>query len=253
MASSSTSRLARLSLEGVVIVVSILLAFGIDAWWGERQERKRMLGQLTQVEIDLRSTLQNLTDYGINAERARLANRSLVEARNNPEAVPVDSAGAFFAWSWILAGGEPRIESVRSLVQTGEIGLLEDPELQQAMTMYLARIQEADRYENEVLEQFGATVLGLFEYIDLTDVVTATLSSEELGQAGLTWEAHSPEYDRGLDRRLINEHAHSLITNAAVQRILSQMLALKTDVRLQQIAMRAETEALLERVEAVPR
>jgi ketosteroid isomerase-like protein len=29
----------RLAIEGAVIVFSILLAFAIDAWWGERQER----------------------------------------------------------------------------------------------------------------------------------------------------------------------------------------------------------------------
>ncbi len=29
----------RLLAEGAAIVVSILLAFGIDAWWDDRQER----------------------------------------------------------------------------------------------------------------------------------------------------------------------------------------------------------------------
>ena len=39
--------------EGVVIVVSILLAFGIDAWWGARQSRAAESEYLTQVRAEL--------------------------------------------------------------------------------------------------------------------------------------------------------------------------------------------------------
>jgi len=41
--------------EGVAIVVSILLAFSIQAWWEERQERE-------DEQIILRSVLQELTE-----------------------------------------------------------------------------------------------------------------------------------------------------------------------------------------------
>ena len=34
----------RVFAEGAVIVVSILLAFGIDAWWEGRQERASLIG-----------------------------------------------------------------------------------------------------------------------------------------------------------------------------------------------------------------
>ena len=33
---------ARILLEGVVIVGSILLAFGIDAWWEDHSERQHL-------------------------------------------------------------------------------------------------------------------------------------------------------------------------------------------------------------------
>lgn len=36
---AGTGKLTRTLIEGVVIVASILLAFGVDAWWDERQER----------------------------------------------------------------------------------------------------------------------------------------------------------------------------------------------------------------------
>ena len=238
----------RLITEGAVIVLSILLAFAIDAWWDERQERIRVVGQLEQVEIDLRSTLANLDDFGRTSESARDANRRLVEARRDPTLVPVDSASVLFSRAWVHAGAEPRIESVRSLVSTGDIALLEDSVLQGAMTMYLARIQESDRYENQVIERFGEAAENLFDYIDLADAVSLSIDASGLVDVGLSWDAHSLEYVEGLDRRGFNERAHREISNPDVQRILSRMLGHKTDIALQQGHMRDATRELLDLV-----
>ncbi len=250
MSESPPSRLVGLVTEGVVIVVSILLAFAIDAWWDERQERVRVTGQLDQVSIDLRSTLANLDSYGGTHELSRAANRRLVEARNDPGSLPVDSVGALFVRSWIVAGAEPRFESVRSLVETGDIALLEDSELQGAMTIYLARVQETDRYENELLRVFGQTAELLFDHIDLTDAVTASARVAGLDEMGLAWDAHSAEYAASLDTRQLNRDAQALVGDDEVQRILSRMLRIKTDVRFQQRQMRDEATALLTLVEA---
>ena len=44
----------RIFAEGLAIVVSILLAFGIQAWWEERQERAVEKALLTGLVEDLR-------------------------------------------------------------------------------------------------------------------------------------------------------------------------------------------------------
>ncbi len=43
----------RVFVEGVVIVGSILLAFGIQAWWDERQERGEERGEEQQLLINI--------------------------------------------------------------------------------------------------------------------------------------------------------------------------------------------------------
>lgn len=48
--------------EGLVIVSSILLAFAIDAWWEQRQERSHALEQLVRVESDLRINTTMMQD-----------------------------------------------------------------------------------------------------------------------------------------------------------------------------------------------
>lgn len=45
--------LRRLVLEGSVIVLSILLAFAIDAWWDERKEENAQLERLVRVAAEL--------------------------------------------------------------------------------------------------------------------------------------------------------------------------------------------------------
>ena len=42
----------RLSVEAAAIVVSILLAFAIDAWWEERLERKEEAEQLVRLHAE---------------------------------------------------------------------------------------------------------------------------------------------------------------------------------------------------------
>ncbi|MDH3424629.1 MAG: hypothetical protein OEN00_16655 [Gemmatimonadota bacterium] len=42
---------SRVLAEGAVIVLSILLAFGIDAWWEGRQERAEELAALSALDL----------------------------------------------------------------------------------------------------------------------------------------------------------------------------------------------------------
>lgn len=82
----------RFLLEGIVIVVSILAAFGIQAWWDnhlERQEEQRVLGALLEEAKDNRAELDHMTSY----HRAALENvTALLEiGTNHPFAVAADS------------------------------------------------------------------------------------------------------------------------------------------------------------------
>ncbi len=50
----------RVTLEGAVIVISILLAFAIDAWWDERNAREAELEQLVRVAQELEANTKRL-------------------------------------------------------------------------------------------------------------------------------------------------------------------------------------------------
>lgn len=50
----------RRAIEGLVIVVSILLAFAIDAWWSERQDRHAEIRQLARVSAELNTNAESI-------------------------------------------------------------------------------------------------------------------------------------------------------------------------------------------------
>ena len=95
----------RMALEGVVIVLSILLAFAIDAWWGERKDQVENIGQLGRVAAELE----------LNSEMIRSKVETLQEAR--------DAASLFLSWM----GPEPEErepdEVLKALDVLSDIGM----------------------------------------------------------------------------------------------------------------------------------
>jgi hypothetical protein len=53
MSDGFQSSWTRFAIEGVVIVVSILIAFGIDAFWQERQERLRTESHVKALQEEI--------------------------------------------------------------------------------------------------------------------------------------------------------------------------------------------------------
>jgi len=53
----------RIALEGIVIVVSILLAFGIDAWWGRRQAAERFQETLVSLEAAFVENVEGIDEH----------------------------------------------------------------------------------------------------------------------------------------------------------------------------------------------
>jgi len=64
--------------EGLLIILSVLLAFGIDAWWGARQQAEEQLSLLDELEAEFRANLAELDgSEATHAMFARSAHRLL--------------------------------------------------------------------------------------------------------------------------------------------------------------------------------
>ena len=55
----------RIAAEGATIVISIILAFAIDAWWDERQERRDELEVLNRLQAELSVNIERIDRVGV--------------------------------------------------------------------------------------------------------------------------------------------------------------------------------------------
>jgi hypothetical protein len=140
----------RLLAEGLVIVFSILLAFGVDAWWDGHTERQRETALLTDLLAEFRASRPELVQRAEGARRMAGANATLT-------ALVADAAGrgtVEVADSLILAviGGptyEPETNALEGAVASGQIEIIRSDTIQAELANWRRMI--VDTREDEVL------------------------------------------------------------------------------------------------------
>jgi hypothetical protein len=147
MSENSSRPLSAYLKETVVIVVSILLAFGVDAWWDGLDQAERRDALLAALAADL-ATSEQLLDVGsaLHADVHEAAARWLRLARSGDDAAThalvADSLVSGMQWAIVT---RPPDETVRAALENGDLSLLENQELLAA----LAGWQAAIRYLND--------------------------------------------------------------------------------------------------------
>jgi hypothetical protein len=81
----------RLLIEGLVIVVSILLAFSIDAWWRQQQEARDADDQVARVVAELNANIAILNGHDEALDYTTRAAREFL-AMMGPDVEPVSNA-----------------------------------------------------------------------------------------------------------------------------------------------------------------
>ena len=82
---------AKLALEGIVVVFSILIAFALDAWWDERQLARETAEDLAIVEYELAENIRLVQITMDTLNQVVAANRELVaELLARPDADTID-------------------------------------------------------------------------------------------------------------------------------------------------------------------
>ena len=112
--------------EGVVIVSSILLAFGIDAYWDERKEdteEREVLVGLEADFVDLRARLGQWAEF--NETGVRLLDQFLSDSLANLDRAVADSALAFSVLINVLDQGGP----LEALLASGRLELIQNREI----------------------------------------------------------------------------------------------------------------------------
>jgi len=134
----------RIVLEGGVIVVSILLAFGIDAAWEEYKERREEQEILSALKFEYEKNLESIREVIAFHERARdqidkMVVRTEEQIRSlEPKILSEFILGMCNPWSFDAILG-----TTDALISSGKLDILEDPELRIALTTFINLVQDA--------------------------------------------------------------------------------------------------------------
>lgn len=157
-------RWSRILLEGAVIVGSILLAFGIDAWWDARGDAQRKEAVIEGLRSDFRAArvdLNRVSTYHLNG---RSSAEQLMQLGDNGT-VPASSSDLVDSLFSDLSGTasfDPPLGTLEALISSGELDLIGDLELALLLTGFPAMVGDLDREQRFQRE----ALLLLYEHID---------------------------------------------------------------------------------------
>jgi hypothetical protein len=134
----------RLLAEVVVIVLSILMAFGIDAWWDERNERieeKRILRSL-QVEFEANRD-EAASVLLVHENGLRYVGNLMHLTEDEILALPDEEVERYVRYFAHPRTFDAVRGSVDTLTSSGKVGILQDGELREALATFVNILEDA--------------------------------------------------------------------------------------------------------------
>jgi hypothetical protein len=220
MTDTRRAQATRLLLEGAVITLSILMAFSIDAWWENAQERDDDRTHLETVLRELQTTAGLLDDaIRLHARSQDLALAVLEVTSAGRLTIPTDSLEYLVLSLWNSYEINPPTGALRAATLSGTIGRLQDEQLKDQLLGWDGRL--ADLLEEEVSGRENAQVF-MHEYLAGQTAMHGVWSGM---RASVSGEATSSQARRELPSSLHGPGVESLISDAEFEnRILGLLV-----------------------------
>jgi hypothetical protein len=170
--SPSSHPLVKAGLEFFVIVVSILAAFALQAWWDSRTETEQALGRLRALETELISTRGLIAEQRIRLESARKAVAELLR-HVSPDAplLSPDSLNVLMDRSFRMGTIELQGRAPQTMESAGDVAVLQNTELTSLLASWPIALAEV-RTESAMLEENRELILehlhALYPTLDIT-------------------------------------------------------------------------------------
>lgn len=133
----------RIFVEGVAVVLSILLAFSIDAWWDRRVERREAAEHISALRSDFLATIDEL-DRGAAVHNLRLgAAQALISVpKAETMALGYDSIQSLLGATVRTTTVDPYTAALNSLVGSGQLSLILDGTLRARLADWRRLIED---------------------------------------------------------------------------------------------------------------
>lgn len=147
MAKTDNIQWKRLTVEGATIVVSILLAFSIEAWWDNHQDRSEEQGILLGLKSEFEQNLafiETETSYrnAVIESIMNIFDASIEQSPISPEVLD-ELIGDITWWQNI----EYSRGAIDGLLQSGGLSLIENEELRRVLASMPSRYDSTTRAE----------------------------------------------------------------------------------------------------------
>ncbi len=140
-------------VQALSILVSILLAFAIDAWWEDSQERERYLDQLGAVQVEFAEAREQLDWHGERLLGNRVALAWILErTAPNPPQVEFEELASQIDQTFRGFSFEFQADALRGLMESGVIGHMQSTELMDLLGEWSTQVVET-RNQTQMLLQ----------------------------------------------------------------------------------------------------
>ena len=163
--------------EYLIVVLGVLTAVALNAWWEGRQDTATEAAYLHQIAADLDTTvalMENLDDELASSERA--ADR-LFESFRAPEPLPADSILVWVSVASALSEAQPGLGTAEALVATGDLALIRDESLRTAIPAYLERQRSLLVWQAKILDLTVDAINAIIRQVDLVEADAAQVAS----------------------------------------------------------------------------
>ena len=163
----------RILVEAGIIVGSILAAFGIDAWWDSKADTRQEEALLIALVEDFDAAERGLEEAMIRHEIVVSATERLLQFSDSRSASASDYplldtlvSKLFYRPTW-----DPPMGTVETLLGSGRLDLLSNPELVSELTRWTAMVENFRQRESVAERHFYERVYPfLASHINLKDV-----------------------------------------------------------------------------------
>jgi hypothetical protein len=140
----SRRNIAKLALEGAVVVTSILVAFALDAWWADKQQEQETNEDLAIVEFELAENIRLVQVTMDIMNNVVEANKTLIaQLMAQPDSAMVEIEDTTIFWG-IFSNPtlDPSFGGIDAWIAAGRLGALGNPVLRQRLASVRGKVED---------------------------------------------------------------------------------------------------------------
>ncbi len=163
--------------EYLIVVLGVLTAVGLNAWWQGQQDIGTEDAYLHQIAADLDATVALMAQVDeVLAPSERAADR-LFESFRTPEPLSADSVLVWVSVSTTIQNVNPVVGTAEALVTTGDLALIRNDSLRSAIPAYLEQQQSLLSWQAEVMDLAVDAITAITRHVDLVEADAALVAA----------------------------------------------------------------------------